>query len=318
MSSTADLVGILTQHFFETLYTFDAQWNLTPLLADKMPEISADGLVYTIPLRQGITFHDGSKMDSSDVLASLKRWTETATRGKGRGQGHLQHRGARRQHHPHHAQAALLAADRAAGHEQRRRRHHAQGKIAPVLTEIVGTGPYQLKARVPDQYIQLVRFDGYKQREGEPDGYGGARKQYLDEIRFVPVSNANTRTEAAVAGQFDYVDSLPVESLDKLKGGRSDPVMLKPFGWPRLVLNTKQGIMSNLAVRQAVQLALNEEDMLFAAFGNKEFYKLNGDLYPEGYPGPRRWAARSTTRPTPPPPRSCWTAPTSPTRRSAS
>ena len=105
---------------------------------------------------------------------------------------------------------------------------------------------------MPDQYIQLVRFDGYKQREGEPDGYGGARKQYLDEIRFVPVSNANTRTEAAVAGQFDYVDSLPVESLDKLKGGRSDPVMLKPFGWPRLVLNTKQGIMSNLAVRQAV------------------------------------------------------------------
>ena len=52
-------------------------------------------------------------------------------------------------------------------------------------------------------------------------------------------------------------------------------------------LNTKQGIMSNLAVRQAVQLALNEEDMLFAAFGNKEFYKLNGDLYPEGYP----WAS---------------------------
>mgnify|MGYP002041271804 FL=1 len=83
MSSTADLVGILTQHFFETLYTFDAKWNLTPLLADKMPDVSADGLVYTIPLRQGITFHDGSKMDSSDVLASLKRWTETATRGKG-------------------------------------------------------------------------------------------------------------------------------------------------------------------------------------------------------------------------------------------
>ena len=71
-----------------------------------------------------------------------------------------------------------------------------KGKIAPVLTEIVGTGP-PTQGGVPDQYIQLVRFDGYKQREGEPDGYGGARKQYLDEIRFVPVSNANTRTEAA-------------------------------------------------------------------------------------------------------------------------
>ena len=284
MSSTADLVGILTQHFFETLYTFDAQWNLTPLLADKMPEISADGLVYTIPLRQGITFHDGSKMDSSDVLASLKRWTETATRGKGAAKviSSIEAPDANTIRitlkQPYSPLTALLAMNNAAAVIM------PKGKIAPVLTEIVGTGPYQLKARVPDQYIQLVRFDGYKQREGEPDGYGGARKQYLDEIRFVPVSNANTRTEAAVAGQFDYVDSLPVESLDKLKGGRSDPVMLKPFGWPRLVLNTKQGIMSNLAVRQAVQLALNEEDMLFAAFGNKEFYKLNGDLYPEGYP----------------------------------
>ena len=251
MSSTADLVGILTQHFFETLYTFDAQWNLTPLLADKMPEISADGLVYTIPLRQGITFHDGSKMDSSDVLASLKRWTETATRGKGAAKviSSIEAPDANTIRitlkQPYSPLTALLAMNNAAAVIM------PKGKIAPVLTEIVGTGPYQLKARVPDQYIQLVRFDGYKQREGEPDGYGGARKQYLDEIRFVPVSNANTRTEAAVAGQFDYVDSLPVESLDKLKGGRSDPVMLKPFGWPRLVLNTKQGIMSNLAVRQA-------------------------------------------------------------------
>ena len=280
MSSTADLVGILTQHFFETLYTFDAQWNLTPLLADKMPEISADGLVYTIPLRQGITFHDGSKMDSSDVLASLKRWTETATRGKGAAKviSSIEAPDANTIRitlkQPYSPLTALLAMNNAAAVIM------PKGKIAPVLTEIVGTGPYQLKARVPDQYIQLVRFDGYKQREGEPGGYGGARKQYLDEIRFVPVSNANTRTEAAVAGQFDYVDSLPVESLDKLKGGRSDPVMLKPFGWPRLVLNTKQGIMSNLAVRQAVQLALNEEDMLFAAFGNKEFYSSTATCTP--------------------------------------
>ena len=33
MSSTADLVGIVTQHIFETLYTFDKSWNVTPLLA---------------------------------------------------------------------------------------------------------------------------------------------------------------------------------------------------------------------------------------------------------------------------------------------
>src|SRR5690606_40320389 len=77
-----DLVGILTQHIFETLYTFDAKWSPTPLLAAKLPQISDDGLTYTIALRQGINFHDGSAMDSADVVASLKRWTETASRGK--------------------------------------------------------------------------------------------------------------------------------------------------------------------------------------------------------------------------------------------
>src|SRR3546814_20931834 len=42
--------------------------------------------------------------------------------------------------------------------------------------------------------------------------------------------------------------------------------------------------MSSLPARQAVQRALNEEDMLYAAFGNKDFYSLNGDLYPQGFP----------------------------------
>lgn len=46
MASTADLVGIVTQHMFETLYTFDKDWKATPLLAESLPEISADGKTY--------------------------------------------------------------------------------------------------------------------------------------------------------------------------------------------------------------------------------------------------------------------------------
>ena len=70
MVSTADLVGIITQHFFETLFTFDKNWKVTPLLAEGMPDISPDGKVYTIKLRQGVAFHDGSPMTSEDVVAS--------------------------------------------------------------------------------------------------------------------------------------------------------------------------------------------------------------------------------------------------------
>src|SRR5207248_1390168 len=74
MASTADLVGTIMQHVYELLYTFDANWNVTPLLAESLPAISKDGLVYTIPLRKGVRFHNGKEMTSDDVVASLKRW----------------------------------------------------------------------------------------------------------------------------------------------------------------------------------------------------------------------------------------------------
>ena len=41
MASTADLVGTIMQHVYETLYTFDAKWNVVPMLAEGMPKISA-------------------------------------------------------------------------------------------------------------------------------------------------------------------------------------------------------------------------------------------------------------------------------------
>jgi peptide/nickel transport system substrate-binding protein len=152
------------------------------------------------------------------------------------------------------------------------------------IKEVIGTGPYQLKERKPDQYIQLTRFDGYKQRQGEPDGFGGARKQYLDEIRFVPVPDANTRVEGALAGQFDFADLIPVEAYDRLKGqAKTEPVLMQGFGWPMFIMNNKQGMMTSKDMRKAVQTALNAEDMLAAAFGKPEFYKLDGAMYPEGY-----------------------------------
>jgi peptide/nickel transport system substrate-binding protein len=284
MSSTGDIVGIITQHIFETLYTFDDKWNVTPLLAEKLPAISADGLTYTIPLRTGVSFQDGEKMSAADVLASLKRWTDVASRGK-QAAKLIASMEAPDDHtikivltQPYAPLTAMLAMNNSAAIVM------PKSKMANPLTEFIGTGPYALKARVPDQYIQLVRYDGYKSRDGQPEGYGGARKQYLDEIRFVPVANANTRVEAAVAGQFDYVDALPVESLPKVKAGATAPVLLESFGWPRMVLNTKQGVMANLKLRQAVQMALSEDDMMAAAFGAKDFYSLNGALYPKSYP----------------------------------
>src|SRR5947208_15044484 len=115
------------------------------------------------------------------------------------------------------------------------------------------TGPYQLKVRKPDQYVQLVRFDGYSPRKETPSGYAGKREALLDELRFVPVPNANTRVEGTLSGQYQFADLLPVESYSRLDGAASvKPVLTSPFGFPYLVLNTKQGPLANHQLSQAV------------------------------------------------------------------
>jgi peptide/nickel transport system substrate-binding protein len=283
MASTTDLVGMVTQHIFETLYTFGEDWKIVPLLAEDLPQISPDGKIYTIKLRSGITFHDGSAMNSEDVVASLKRWTEVATRGKQTAPNIAAIEAPDGStvritlKEPYAPLLALLAFNNAAAVVL-----PAEDQAVP-LVKVIGTGPYALKERRADRYIQLTRFDGYKARSGEADFYGGARKQYLDEIRFVPVPDPNTRVQGAIAGQFTYADSLPVEAFDRLKGGKSDAVVLKSFGWPVFMMNTKEGLLADLDVRRAVQAALAPDDMLLAAFGSKDFYSLDGALYPEGY-----------------------------------
>lgn len=284
MASTADLVGIVTQHMFETLYTFDKDWKATPLLAESLPEISADGKTYTIKLRSGIKFHDGSDMASDDVVASLNRWIKVASRGK-QAASFIEKIEATDPStvtialkQPYAPLVSLLAFNNSAAIIL-----PAEKQDEP-MKEFIGTGPYMLKERKADQYIQLVRFDGYKSREGESNGYGGARHQYLDEIRFVPVPDANTRVEAAVSGQYDYIDSLPVESFDKIKSSSAtEPVVLKPFGYPVFVFNTAEGLAKDVAMRKAIRQALSMEDMLAAAFGSTDFYTVDGDIYPKNY-----------------------------------
>lgn len=284
MSSTADLVGIVTQHIFETLYTFDKSWKVTPLLAESLPEISADGKTYTIKLRTGITFHDGTDMTSEDVVASLNRWTKLASRGK-QAVGFIESTEAPdastvviKLKQAYAPLTSLLAFNNSAAIII------PSEKQAEPMTDFVGTGPYMLKERKADQYIQLARFDGYKSRDGESDGYGGARHQYLDEIRFVPVPDPNTRLEAAVSGQYEYVDSIAVESFDRLKSSSaSQPVLLKPFGYPVFVFNTAEGVAKNVEIRKAIRQALSMEDMMAAAFGGTDFYTADGKIYPENF-----------------------------------
>ena len=286
MTSTADLVGTIMQHVYEPLFTFDANWAIAPMLAESLPTVSKDGLTYTINLRKGVKLHNGRDLNADDVVASLNRWMELSPRGKALAKvvSSLNAKGANSvelvlntPYAPLLAQLALPSGMAAI---------MAKESIAPQLKEFIGTGPYKFKERKPDQYTVLVRHDGYTARKEPASGYAGRREALLDELRFVPVPNANTRVEGALSGQFQYADLLPVEATNRIEKAATTvvPIVTKNFGFPYIVFNTKEGVLSSQPLRRAVQTAVGQGEMLAAAFGDNRFFVVEPNFFPKGTP----------------------------------
>jgi oligopeptide transport system substrate-binding protein len=63
----------IQQNMFNGLTKFDNNLNVVPDLASKMPVVSSDGLSYTFTLRHDVTFSNGDKFTSKDVLYSWNR-----------------------------------------------------------------------------------------------------------------------------------------------------------------------------------------------------------------------------------------------------
>ena len=284
---TSDLVSIITQHVFETLYAFDGKWEPAPLLAAALPTVSDGATLYTIPLRTGVKFHDGTGMAADDVVASLQRWLKASPRGK-LAAPVVEAVAAKDDHtvtiklkQPFAPLMPLLAMNNGAAAIMPK----ALAATTDTLKTYVGTGPYKIVEQKPDQYIRMARFDGYASPAGTPSGYAGARKAEIEELRFVPVPNATTRVDGMLAGQYQFADSLPTELAPKFKGqAAAQPIMVKPFGFALVIFNQKTGPMANPLVRQAAQAALAPEDMLLAAFGDPAFFQVEGSIYPKGTP----------------------------------
>jgi len=68
-----DSATTVSQVAFETLYTLNADYQPTPMLAESYDK-SKDGKTYTFHLRKGVKFHNGKEMTSDDVTASMNRW----------------------------------------------------------------------------------------------------------------------------------------------------------------------------------------------------------------------------------------------------
>ena len=61
------------QTMCEKLYDIDASGEIIPMLATELPDVSADGLTVTIPVKQDVVFADGTELDAAAVVQTIER-----------------------------------------------------------------------------------------------------------------------------------------------------------------------------------------------------------------------------------------------------
>jgi peptide/nickel transport system substrate-binding protein len=242
--------GILLSNLGDRLYTYKpGTTELTPQLATAMPEVSDDGLTYTIPMREGVKFHDGESLNAEAMAFSLKRFMENGGRPafllsdriesvEATGETEL----TIRLKEPFTAFLALLAFSGVTPVSPKAYEVGA-GKFQP--TSFVGTGPYKLAQFSPD----TIRLDA------NPDYWGDKPANDGVDIQII-ASSANLFNTFKTGGldvAYQTLDPDQIRSLvrDAQAGGwtviESGSNVVN-----YLVLNQRSKPLDDVRVRQAI------------------------------------------------------------------
>ena len=279
--SVAAVTGQIAMNVFETLVAFDSNYEIHPSLAESI-DISEDGTTYTFPLRD-VTFHDGEKLKSDDVIASLQRWGKLSPIGRSV-----------------MADVTLESPDENTvvinlerpsntilfdlAYPTSQAAYIMPKKIIDqfgddVITEYIGTGPYQFTEWKPDQYIQVSKYNDYKNPSGEGNGLAGAKKISKDELFFRFAQDTSTRLNGLKSGQYDVAQSLPTDQYESLKGNSDvTTTIVKPALYPVMVFDNVEGIFTNSTARHAVLAALDMDEIMLGSGGHEDFNRVDPGL----------------------------------------
>ncbi len=258
----------------EGLLHFDANMNIVPWLAHSY-SISDDGLVYTFELEQGVRFHNGREMMAEDVKFSLERILDPET-------------GSRRRQN-------LEIIDRVVVVDDYTVEIHLQSAFAPFLANMVGVWA----AVIPSESVNAdgsithpvgtgpFRFNNYDMGENltldRNDDYWRDDVPFIDRVVMTPVSDDAARMVALRTGAVDIVTSVPSQLLPSLMANenRGFELMVAPgTAWRMATMNTTRPPFDDVRVRQAVDLALDREEIMLArTFG---FGHVDNQVWAEG------------------------------------
>ncbi len=258
---------------FDTLYGQDGSFTPQPQMVEGHT-IEDDGKLWTLTLRPGLMWHDGTPVLSRDCAASIRRWAKRDAMGD----------------------ALMAATDELSTPDDRTLRFRlkhpfpllpaALGKAASPMpammperlantdaftqiTEMVGSGPFRFVAseRVLGARNVYEKNDKYVPRQdGTVSWTAGPKIVHFDRVEWTTIPDAATAASALQAGEQDWLEYPALDLLDLLKKNRSIRVTLPdPTGLVEMMRpNHLQPPFNNPAIRRAVLHAIDQAQFMQA------------------------------------------------------
>ncbi|HEV7338095.1 MAG TPA: ABC transporter substrate-binding protein [Bosea sp. (in: a-proteobacteria)] len=260
---------------WDTLYGLDDQFQPQPQMVEGHL-VEDDGKRWTLTLRPGLVFHDGSKVLARDAVASIRRWGARDTFGQAlmAATEELSAPDDRtilfRLRRPFPQLPAALARPSALVAAIMPERL-AQTDPFKQIPEAIGSGPYRYLTaeRIAGARHVYARHEGYVPREGTPSFTAGPRTPLLDRIEFNVMPDPATAVSALQTGAVDWVEQPIIDLLPLLRKDPNITVAVKDRSGMagQLRLNHLQPPFSNPAIRRVVLKAINQEDCMNAVCG---------------------------------------------------
>lgn len=260
-------------NIYEGLYRYgDRDTTVLPALAVDMPDISSDGLIYKIKLREGVKFHDGSDFDAEAVKASVERqlapnltsdmpYATFVFGEEDAGYGVVKVDAL----DPYTVQFTMrspstpfiknLAMALAAPIVSPTALDKAHGNLSEAPC---GTGPYKFVSWTKSDNVKLEAFEDYWDKK---------RAAKTKNIVFKVIPENATRVTALLNGEVDVIDGVDVSMADQIKGKGFTLFAEDGMTINYMAFNTDSGVCTDQEVRKAIAQAVNVNELVTTLYG---------------------------------------------------
>ncbi|MGA1518642.1 MAG: ABC transporter substrate-binding protein, partial [Burkholderiaceae bacterium] len=275
---------------YDTLFSEDSKGRIRPQMVDTYTS-SADLKTWRFKLRPGLKFHDGAKVTSADVVASIKRWGAKDAFGGVLMANVDSFDTPTEDHFVIKLKSPSGIVVDALGKVSSNVPFIMPARLANTpaneqVKEAIGSGPYKFVADefVSGSKVVFEKFADYAPRTEAADGLAGGKVVNFDRVEWVIIKDAETAVNALRAGEVDMIEQLPFEkyySVKKMDGIKVEDY--SPAGLQYILrFNHTLPPFDNVKVRQAAMMALTQAAFIKIQVGVPELGRLCRSMYPCG------------------------------------